>query len=50
VSGIFRSIADGGALHELIDLDIKSPEYRIAVAAQKDFSALNQGYVVTNSR
>jgi hypothetical protein len=31
----FSLDADGGALHELIDLDLKSPEYRIAVSAQK---------------
>jgi hypothetical protein len=46
----FSLDAYGGALTSFIDLDLKSPEYRIAVSAQKDFSALNPGYVVTNSR
>jgi hypothetical protein len=35
----------GGPLHELIDLDLKFPEYRSAVLAKRDFSALNPGYV-----
>jgi hypothetical protein len=36
----------GGAVHELIDLDLKSPEYRSAVLTPNDFSTLNPGYVV----
>jgi hypothetical protein len=35
----------GGPLYELIDLDLKFPEYRTAVRTGKDFSALNPGYV-----
>jgi hypothetical protein len=31
----------GGAVHELIDLGLKAPEYRSAVLTQQDFSALN---------
>ncbi|RWN55857.1 MAG: hypothetical protein EOR99_35090 [Mesorhizobium sp.] len=37
----------GGAVHELIDLDIKAPEYRSTVPTQQDFSTLNPGYVMT---
>jgi hypothetical protein len=50
VSGIFRSMPTAVRSTSFIDLDLKSPEYRIAVSAQKDFSALNPNYVVTNSR
>jgi len=32
-------------VHELIDLDLKAPEYRSTVLTQQDFSALNPGYV-----
>ena len=35
----------GGAVHELIDLDLKAPEYRSMVLTQHDFSTLNPGYV-----
>jgi hypothetical protein len=35
----------GGALHELIDLDLKAPEYRSTVLTEQGFSALNPGYV-----
>lgn len=35
----------GGAVHELIDLDLKAPEYRRAVPSRVDFTALNPGYV-----
>jgi hypothetical protein len=34
----------GGTVHELIDLDLKFPEYRTAVPTQTDFTALNPGY------
>jgi hypothetical protein len=40
----------GGPLHELIDLDLKFPEYRIAVPSKTDFSALNPGYAVPDAR
>jgi hypothetical protein len=39
----------GGPLHELIDLDLKFPEYRSAVLMQHDFSALNRGYVLAGA-
>ena len=32
----------GGPIHELIDLDLKSPDYRSAVKTQHDFSTLNR--------
>jgi hypothetical protein len=35
----------GGAVHELIDLDLKAPEYRSTVLTQHGFSTLNPGYV-----
>jgi hypothetical protein len=31
-------------VHELIDLDLKFPEYRTVVPTQADFAALNPGY------
>jgi hypothetical protein len=36
----------GGPIHELIDLDLKSPDYRSAVMTQHDFSTLYPGYVL----
>ncbi len=39
----------GGAVHELIDLDLKFPEYRSAVLTQQDFGALNPGYVLAGA-
>jgi hypothetical protein len=44
ISEVLR-LLHGGAVHELIDLDLKAPEYRSAVLTQQDFSALNPGYV-----
>jgi hypothetical protein len=38
-------LLQGGAVHELIDLDLKAPEYRSAVLTRQDFSALNPGFV-----
>ncbi|MGY8685380.1 hypothetical protein Q2941_47815 [Bradyrhizobium sp. UFLA05-153] len=35
----------GGAVHELIDVDLKMPEYRDAVITQKNFNTLNPGFV-----
>jgi hypothetical protein len=35
----------GGPLHQLIDVDLKFPEFRTAVRTRNDFSALNPGYV-----
>jgi hypothetical protein len=39
----------GGPVHELIDLDLKFPEYRSAVLTQHDFSALNPGYALAQT-
>jgi hypothetical protein len=39
----------GGPVHELIDLDLKFPEYRSTVLTQHDFSALNPGYVLAQT-
>lgn len=44
VSEVLR-LLQGGAVHELIDLDLKAPEYRSAVPTAQDFSTLNPGYV-----
>ncbi|MEA2896566.1 MAG: hypothetical protein QOJ84_2181 [Bradyrhizobium sp.] len=38
----------GGVVHELIDMDLKFPEYRSAVPTSMDFSMLNPGYVVSD--
>lgn len=35
----------GGHVYELIDLDLKAPEYRTAVLTNRDFGALNPGFV-----
>ncbi|MCK1573397.1 hypothetical protein [Bradyrhizobium sp. 174] len=35
----------GGAVYDLIELDLKAPEYRSVVPTPQDFSALNPGYV-----
>ena len=37
----------GGPVHEFIDLNLKSPEYRSAVPTRTDFSAFNPGYVLS---
>lgn len=34
----------GDRVHELIDLDLRSVEHRLAVAQRRDFTALNPGY------
>jgi hypothetical protein len=44
VSEVLR-LLHGGAVHELIDVDLKAPEYRSTVLTQQDFSTLNPGYV-----
>jgi hypothetical protein len=44
VSEVLR-LLHGGAVHELIDIDLKAPEYRSAVVTGQDFSTLNPGYV-----
>jgi hypothetical protein len=45
ISEVLR-LLHGGAVHELIDLDLKFPEYRSAVLNQTDFSTLNPGYAL----
>ena len=44
VSEVLR-LLHGGAVHELIDVDLKAPEYRSVVVTRQDFSTLNPGYV-----
>jgi hypothetical protein len=44
VSEVLR-LLHGGAVHELIDVDLKAPEYRNTVLTQRNLSALNPGYV-----
>jgi hypothetical protein len=44
ISEVLR-LLHGGAVYELIDLDLKAPEYRSAVLTERDFSTLNPGYV-----
>jgi hypothetical protein len=39
-------LLQGGAVHELIDLDLKALEYRSVVLTPQDFSTLNPGYVL----
>jgi len=48
ISEVLR-LLHGGAVHELIDLDLKSPEYRSTVLTQQDFGTLNPGYVPARS-
>jgi hypothetical protein len=40
-------LLEGGAVHELIDVDLMAPEYRSAVLTRQDFSSINPGYVLT---
>jgi hypothetical protein len=40
----------GGPVHELIDLDLKAPEYRTAVVTSRDFNTLNPGFVPIDAR
>jgi len=44
VSEVLR-LLQGGTVHEVIDLDLKAPEYRSAVPTAQDYSTLNPGYV-----
>lgn len=44
ISEVLR-LLHGGAVHELIDVDLKAPEYRKSVLTTKDFTTLNPGYV-----
>jgi hypothetical protein len=43
ISELLR-LLHGGVVFELLDLDLKAPEHRIAVPTSMDFSALNPGY------
>jgi hypothetical protein len=47
VIGELLRLLDGGTVHELIDLNLKFPEYRSTVPTPQDFSAFNPGYVPT---
>ncbi|HEY5131434.1 MAG TPA: hypothetical protein VIJ35_29780, partial [Bradyrhizobium sp.] len=47
ISEVLR-LLHGGLVHELIDIDLKFPEYRTAVPTTTDFSTLNPGYVVAD--
>jgi hypothetical protein len=38
-------LLNGGPVHELIDLDLKDPEYRTVAVTSTDFTALNPGYI-----
>jgi hypothetical protein len=42
-------LLQGDTVHELIDLDLKAPEYRSVVPTPQDFSALNPGYVLAQA-
>jgi len=48
ISEVLR-LLHGGVLHELIDLDLRSLEHRLAISQKRDFSALNPGYVAAAS-
>lgn len=45
VSEVLRHL-HGGALNQLIDMDLLAVEHRTVVAQKRDFSAFNPGYVV----
>jgi hypothetical protein len=49
VSELLR-LLHGGTVFELIDLDLKAPEHRLAVPTSRDFSTLNPGYAVAAPR
>jgi len=38
----------GGTLHELIDFDLKAPDYRTVVPTGNDFSNLNPGFLLAS--
>lgn len=48
ISEVLR-LLHGGLIHELIDIDLKFPEYRTAVPTTMDFNALNPGYVIADT-
>jgi hypothetical protein len=45
VSEILR-LLHGAPVHQLIDVDLKSIDHRVAVLTGRDFSTLNPGYVL----
>ncbi len=45
ISEVLR-LLHGGALTQLIDLDLESPEHRSVVAQARDFATFNPGYVL----
>jgi hypothetical protein len=49
ISELLR-LLHGGPIFELIDVDLKFPEHRLAVANSRDFSTLNPGYGVAVPR
>jgi hypothetical protein len=46
ISEVLR-LLHGGDVHQLIDVDLRSIDHRLAVINEHDFSAFNPGYVVT---
>jgi hypothetical protein len=44
VSEVLR-LLDGGDVHELIDLDLRSADHRVVVRQGRDFSSLNPGFI-----
>jgi hypothetical protein len=48
VSEVLR-LLNGGALHQLIDVDLQSIEHRVAVTQQRDFSAFNPGFTIAST-
>jgi len=48
VSEVLR-LLHGGVVHELIDLDLRSLEHRLAVPQKRDFYTLNPGFVLSGS-
>lgn len=48
VSEVLR-LLHGGVVHELVDLDLRSLEHRLAVQQKRDFGTLNPGFVLIGS-
>ncbi len=47
-AGEVLRLLHGGTLHELIDLDLKAPEYRKVVPTGNDFGNLNPGFLLAS--
>jgi hypothetical protein len=47
VSELLR-LLHGGTVFELIDLDLKFPDHRLAIPNARDFSVLNPGYAIAS--